>query len=271
MMLRKFRHGRPRSSFAANHKGQVEQFYVKNHHEPIISKSVFDEAQKLRRSHRVYYNREKSPSRTPYTGYFFSKELNRYFYYVLERPKGRYEIPTLKAINGRERRMFRFKDIENGVALAANRLVDNETYLLNRLTKIMPAEIKAKQDMLKALYAELPNLSIQNKLEQYSLISDALISIEKLNNLGGSMRDILKSARKLQNEFSMDVLKEVFSSFIIDGYDFYLIINSLNKSLVELPETAFEFDAFELPIIHLYKVATLRFHLLFDIGSISQD
>lgn len=271
MLLRKFRHGRPRSSFAANHKGQVEQFYVKNHHEPIISKAVFDEAQKLRKSQRVYYNREKGSSRTPYTGYFFSKDLSRYFYYVLERPKGRYEIPTLKAVNGRERRMFRFKDIENGAVLAANRLIDNETYLLNRLAEIMPTAIKEKQNMLKILYAELPNLSIQNKLEQYSFISNVLVSLAKLNNLGNYMRGVLKSARKLLNEFSMETLKEIFSSFIIAGYDIYLIINSCDKDQKEIPQSAFEFDSFELPIIHLYKKVILRFHLLFDTGSISQS
>lgn len=162
MLLRKFRHGRPRSSFVANAKGQVEQFYVRDHHEGIISKSLFDAAQELRKTRKAYYNALGSQAtRNPYTRYFYCKGLGRFFSYVVERTKGKYEIPTLRAVRKKERQTFRFMDIQKGIMLAADYLVNNDSIFIDTVMKHAPGEMRLLRKHLGELYADLSVIPIE--------------------------------------------------------------------------------------------------------------
>lgn len=75
---------------------------IKNHHEPIVLPEIFNAAIDLRNSRTRNKKAGYVPlSRrvTPYYQFVYSKENERYLKYVVERPKGKYEIPTLYCYN----------------------------------------------------------------------------------------------------------------------------------------------------------------------------
>ena len=130
-----------------------------------------------------------------------------------------------------------------------------------------PSEISILRKHLDELYAELPTVPIELQLEQYSLISDALVKLSMLKDLDGVVQNILKIARTLQTEFSIESLKKVFTSIVIDGYDAYLIMNDSTKNEIMVSESTLLINTFELPIVHLYKKVSLKFHIIFNSSS----
>ena len=75
---------------------------ILNHHEPIISSETFNRAVDLRRKRSRNLAESYIPwtdRLTPYYQFVYSVENQKYLRYVLEKPKGKYEIPTLYCYN----------------------------------------------------------------------------------------------------------------------------------------------------------------------------
>ena len=75
---------------------------LRNHHEPIVSEETFLTALNVRNGRSKNRGEGYIPLKdrvTPYYQFVYSKANKRFLRYVLEKPKGKYEIPTLFCYN----------------------------------------------------------------------------------------------------------------------------------------------------------------------------
>lgn len=77
---------------------EMEGNRIMNHHDPIVSPETFDTAMALRKSRSCTSKDSYVPfldSVTPYYQFVYSEKNKSYLRYIVERPKKKYEIPTL--------------------------------------------------------------------------------------------------------------------------------------------------------------------------------
>lgn len=77
---------------------EMEDNRILNHHNPIVSPDTFDKAMDLRKSRTKNTKDTYVPfleSVSPYYQFVYSVTNNNYMRYRVEKPKGKYEIPTL--------------------------------------------------------------------------------------------------------------------------------------------------------------------------------
>jgi len=143
----------------------------------------------------------------------------------------------------------------------AKYLVDIKATITNRL-KEMKKPTLAKLELEKErLYKSLDGLPLSERLEVYGLISDVRLRIEKLARLTEMIIGYINTARKLSKEFDIVIAKELFSSFMIKGFDVHLIVSLgglKNKTILNQLQV---FHTFDGQIIHLFKEKTLQFCL----------
>lgn len=87
---------------------------IRNHHEPIISTQTFEKVLALKESRQRNKSKGYIPyeeKKTPYNGLVYSKENDKYLKYVIERPKGKYVIPTLFCYNGEHKNRVMIKTV----------------------------------------------------------------------------------------------------------------------------------------------------------------
>lgn len=102
---------------------------IMNHHVPIVDPSIFDTAMAIRLNRTKntidgYIPFEKRA--TVFYQFVYSKENGRYLKYVLEKPKGKYNIPTLYCYNS---------DGKNRVMITVNTLYKIINASLDKLSK----------------------------------------------------------------------------------------------------------------------------------------
>ncbi len=152
---------------------------IRNHHDPIVSQNTFDKAIALRESRSRNQATDYVPfddKKTPYNSFVYSKENERFLKYVIERPKGKYVIPTLYCYN---------RNHKNRVMLKA----DNLFILLNdALTNLSSAS-----DTLGSIFTPFLNENIEkcNELNKYCVGDKAIILTNKSS--------LIKSQKRLPN------------------------------------------------------------------------
>lgn len=165
---------------------------ILNHHRPIVEPEVYEAAMNFRKS-RTKNNRETyvpfSDSVTPYYQFVYSNVNEKYLKFVIERPKGKYEIPTLFAYDkNRENRVM--VTVKNLYAMLNNALgklsiqsfqFTSETSLLlnNKIAEcegILLIDPEHKLETLKKktslIAASKKLLSFSKQLKNYSLLND---------------------------------------------------------------------------------------------------
>lgn len=114
--------------------------FIYNHHKPIITQDVFDRALDLRksRSRNKYKFETYLPLNKRVTSYYqfiYSIQNEKYLKFVVERPKGLYEIPTLYCYN-KERRNRVMITVKNLFAIL-NESLENLSKQINEISPII--------------------------------------------------------------------------------------------------------------------------------------
>lgn len=154
---------------------------IMNHHEPIISPSVFDQAMALRLSRTKNTIEQYVPLSkrvTPYYQFVYSVENKHYLRYVVERPKGKYEIPTLFCYDG---------DNKNRIMITVNNL-----FLL-----------------LNDALSKVKSLGFSLSSEAKTLIDDALLECDK-----SLAEDDSNAIKILEHKTRLISTKKSLSSYI---------------------------------------------------------
>lgn len=76
----------------------MNESMIKNHHTPFISPEVFEMAMEKRNERAGKINEvyiPQSQRTSPFHLFVYSLSAKKHLYYRVERPKGKYEIPTL--------------------------------------------------------------------------------------------------------------------------------------------------------------------------------
>ena len=68
-------------------------------------------------------------------------------------------------------------------------------------------------------------------------------------------------ARKLSKEYDIVLAKELFSSFVLKGYDIHLLVSLGNDLITFIPSSNHKLHTFDKQIIHCFKQKNLRLNL----------
>lgn len=130
-----------------------DDHFIMNHHKPIVSPSVFDDAIKLRAKRtrnelQVYVPLSKRV--TPYYQFVFSSENKKYLKYVVERPKGKYEIPTLYCYNSQKtnRVMLTINNLFALVNDALDKVKGSSSTLASKITMYINTALSSYEEKL---------------------------------------------------------------------------------------------------------------------------
>lgn len=239
----------------------LNQYYVSNHHEPIISRETWNAVLKLRKERTTFECKGRIFKLNPYAYFYFSKDLNKHFTYHVERHKGLYEVPVLICKNDLERYTFKNADIEMGISSAANFIINNKDLILEYVgTRIAPSSL-ILSNKLEYLYAEIDTLSINEQIARYSNISEVLSQFSKLNNLKKLFDHIFSYSKKIATAPNIEQIKELFTKIIFTGFKVHLIISTTKSFVDEIPDSKFLIHSFQSSIMYKYKPTELEFLL----------
>lgn len=190
-----------------------------NHHVPIINQDMYDKAQTLRESksrNNLDCYVPLSERQTPYHNFVFSVENNRYLRYVMERPKGKYEIPTLYCYNN---------DFKNRVMLR----VDNLFIILNdALTKLSQSSADISVIFTKVINDSLmlySNASEDTSHNKRTLLSNkvSLLNSKKI------LPNYVKRIKNFKSNHSIDEFRNIIDKVkIIDASTFEIKLSLVN-------------------------------------------
>lgn len=242
--------------------GSATKYIVRNNHQGIISREMFEWVKSERIRRTKFHHRGKAQITNPESDYFYSIELQKHFRYKIERAKGKYSIPILLAIRSGERRMFQYKKIAEGIELITKELGKRYSDLIAHYRNL-------RNESLKSLESELTNNGeillgvndIENKLDIYDLASSLQIKKHTLNNLDKSLRVLRTNINSLLDNYSIDKVKKVYSAIYIDGLNVSLIIN-LTNSEHEYRKDFIPFVGIKIPYILNYKPCELTFNVV---------
>ncbi|MCL2521325.1 MAG: recombinase family protein [Erysipelotrichales bacterium] len=180
-----------------NTKGQTDKYLVSNNHQGIISRETFDEATAIRKSRnfRTDKNYLENKGLNDYYNFVYSSVYNRYLLYVIEKPKGIYQIPTLYCLSKRP----------------GSKRVSIRTEVINKLLEQSYQEIKSfiihKLDYLKEkLLSSQSNLLLGLEQVIKKNENDKLIT-----NLSTLRKEFLEF-----DDFSIKNLRKLFRKVLID-------------------------------------------------------
>jgi len=218
--------------------------------------------QKIRSSKTKNDHKGESHVISHYAYYFYSVDLGKYLTRIVEKHNKKYEVEMLLGSKNGQRVYLRFEYIKEGIMQMAKYLVDNKAAITTKL-KEMKKPTLAKLDLEKdRLYGILKGQTLSERLEIYGQISDVLIRIEKLSKLSEMIDEYISIARKLSKAFDIVLAKELFSSFVIEKYDVYLIISANRGINKDNPSTMECFATIGIDITHLFERKKLYHHLL---------
>ena len=241
--------------------GRVNQYLVRNNHPRIISREKYDLVQQIRNERTKHFHKGESHKISPYAYYFYSVDLGKYLTRIVEKHNDKYEVEMLMGHKNKERVSFRFEYIKEGMMQMAKYLVDNRVSITARLKEMKKPTLSKLELEKERLYMCLDGLLLSEKLETYGKISDIRLRIEKLAKLSEMIENYMRVARKLSNEFDIELAKELFSSFVVKGLDVNLIVSLGKKEIQSMPLSKSKYYCFDTQIVHLFRKKTLGFYL----------
>jgi DNA invertase Pin-like site-specific DNA recombinase len=241
--------------------GRVNQYLVRNNHPGIISREKFEMVQKIRRTKTKNDHKGESHVISPYAYYFYSVDLGKYLTRIVEKHNKKYEVEMLLGRKNGQRVYLRFEYIKEGVMQMAKYLVDNKSAITTRLKELKKPTLSKLELEKERLYKSLDGLPLSERLEVYVQISDVRLRIEKLTKLSEMIDGYINIARKLSKEFDIVLAKDLFSSFVVKGFDVHLIVSLGGDGIKNLPKKENRFHLFDNQITHLFKEKVLKFYL----------
>ena len=242
-------------------KGRVNQYLVRNNHPGIISRDKFEMIQKIRNSKTKNDHKGESHVISPYAYYFYSVDLGKYLTRIVEKHNKKYEVEMLLGSKNGQRVYLRFEYIKEGVMQMAKYMVDNKSAITTRLKELKKPTLSKLELEKERLYKSLDGLPLSERLEVYGQISDVRLRIEKLTKLSEMIDGYINIARKLSKEFDIVLAKDLFSSFVVKGFDVHLIVSLGGDGIKNLPKKENRFHLFDNQITHLFKEKVLKFYL----------
>ncbi len=168
-----------------------EENMILNHHKPIVEPEVYEAAMNLRKS-RTKNNREAyvpfSDSVTPYYQFVYSHTNEKYLKFVVEKPKGKYEIPTLFCYN-KERLNRVMITVKNLFALLNDALASLSVMVNNGFgfSDILSSALSLIESELET--------AVDNKNQ---LLTQKVLLIEGQRRIGAFIR-IIKNFKTMDN------------------------------------------------------------------------
>ncbi|MBU1094580.1 MAG: recombinase family protein [Firmicutes bacterium] len=239
----------------------LNQYYVSNHHEPIITRETWNEVLDLRKKKTKFDGKGKIFKLNPYAYFYYSQDFNRHFTYYVERHKGKYEVPTLICKCDLGRFAFRNNDIENGISLAASHIIKNKDKIMEHIKhQIAPTSLRLA-NQLDELYWGIEDRSVNEQINRYSIISDNLSKLHRINEVEKLVTETVYHSKKLAVEPNIELIKKVFTKVIFTGFKVHLIISLTNDDFKVIPENKYLIHSYRIPIIYKYKHSELEFNL----------
>ncbi len=201
--------------------GRVNQYLIRNNHPGIISRDKYDLVQRIRDNNTKNEHKDETHRISPYAYYFYSNDLGKYLTRLIEKHRNKYQVEMLVGIKHGQRGFFRFEYIKEGMMQMAKYLVDNSVAITTRFKEIKKPTLSKLEMEKERFYRSLDGLPLSERLEVYELISDVRLRIEKLSEM---IDEYIGIERKLSKEFDIVLAKELFSSFIVKGFDVHLLI-----------------------------------------------
>ncbi len=170
-----------------------------NHHDPIISPTVFDRAMAIRderagESKRIYVPHLGRTS--PFYTFVYSIENSKFLNYRIERPKNKYEIPTLYCYD---------KHRKNRVSMTVENLflmLNNALGKLSQQSHTLNSEINNLLDQAINQLIVVGNNVTEEKLE-------LLTKRVSLNNAKNRLLNFIKQIRHFSNMNEVEEFKRL--------------------------------------------------------------
>lgn len=242
--------------------GEDVKYIVRNNHKGIIAREMFDWVKSERIRRTKHHNVGKPRTTNPESEYFYSVELEKYFRYKVERPKGKYELPILLAVGNDERRMFHYKKIVEGIEVVGKQLVKKFPELVVHYAALKEKTMDPLESELASHHEILKEIDdIEDKLNGYDRASNLQMKRLALENIDKSLRTLRSSTKSLLDDYSIEKVKKVFSSAFIDGLKVFLVIN-LTGSEIEYSKKMVPFVSVKVPYVSNYKQCELTFNVI---------
>jgi DNA invertase Pin-like site-specific DNA recombinase len=239
---------------------RLNQYLVKNHHEPIISREIYQNVLKLRKERTTYDHKGKKFKLSEYAYYFYSADLKKHFTHVVERHKGKYEVPVLKCKSSLGSMMLGYSKIRLGVILMAQFILDNKSLICEYIeNRIIPSTLSLS-NQLEVLYEGIDDIAINDQIIRYSKISSLLTRLNRINHVKDFTLKTYSNAKQLVDNASIENIKSVFSKVVITGFNVNLVTSISNDKIDEVPDDRFLVHTFQVPFIHQYKENNLIFN-----------
>jgi DNA invertase Pin-like site-specific DNA recombinase len=239
----------------------LNQYYVSNHHEPIITRETWNEVLSLRKKRTTFDSKGKFFKLNPYAYFYFSIDYNRHFTYYVERHKGKYEVPMLVCKCDLGRFAFKNSDIENGISQAATYILKYRDIITDHVKHQIAPRSLLISNQLDELYCDIQVKSVNEQLTRYSIISDNLSKLHRINNVEKLISETVFFSKKLVVEPNIDYIKKVFTKVIFSGFKVHLIISITNDDIKAIPDKKYLIHTYRIPIIYKYKNSELEFNL----------
>lgn len=236
------------------------QYYVRDHHVPIIGRHDYAQATQLRESKRLNHKPRELAMLLPHTYYFYSVQARKHFVYRVETAKG-INLPVLLLQTADQRKTFRYSLIENVIVSCAQYLLDNQSSVKNTMVARIACVLSDIKARLNSLYSNLQKVDFLDIVGVYTEIADLLIAQHKIGNVSKVLYRIRQLANKVVLDKNIDDIKQLFNSVIFDGNAMHLIIASDGKKQTTLPTDENIIHHGMVPFTEKYKPAELKYFL----------
>jgi len=156
---------------------------------------------------------------------------------------------------------FKNSDIENGISQSATYILKYRDIITDHVKhQIAPMSLLIS-NQLDELYCDIQIKSVNEQLTRYSIISDNLSKLHRINNVEKLISETVFFSKKLVAEPNIDYIKKVFTKVIFSGFKVHLIISITNDDIKAIPDKKYLIHTYRIPIIYKYKNSELEFNL----------
>lgn len=242
--------------------GVANKYYVRNNHEGIISHELFNWVKEERVRRTKHHHRGLTQSSNPESSYFYSVDLNKFFRYKVELAKTTHPLPVLLSQGNGERRMFHYNRIVEGINLITKELSKKYSDIVNHYREIKDANSKSLNSDVVRLNKSINHLDlIEDRLGIYEQVSALQKQIHTIGNIEKSLKTLRANINSVNDGYSIEKVKRVYSNIYIDGLNVYLVIN-LTNSVIEYRKDLEIFINAKMPYILNYKTTEMTFNIV---------
>lgn len=240
------------------------KYLVRNNHEPIITREVFEFVQDERKRRTTYKRTNaSSPTLKPESKFFYCVDLGKYFIHKVERPKNKYEIPVLVCTSKGKRMMLQYNSISEGVRLVTAHLVKHFSVVQDyyqSLKNVLLVELKKELQKVNQEISDEKN--VEDKLASYNASSALQVKSLAFAKLDQSLSQLKSKAKALADAYSIELTKEIYTSIYIEGLTVTLLMNLTNNTYNK-EKPIHLLTPIEIPYTLRYKPVQLSINIAF--------